>query len=75
MDATAHRNELARKRYHARKELRNKEFLERILNDDPIPEVATIIHDLLGSGEYKNLDYKTRHMLFPIENFRFRRGI
>jgi hypothetical protein len=75
MESVAHRNELARKRYHARKEQRNKEFLERILNDEPLPEVAVIIHDLLGSGNYKTMDYRTRRMLFPLENFAFKRGI
>ena len=58
--------EKARKRYRARCDKKNREFLEGLLNDVYLSgneEVETIIYDYLGSGRYRALDGRTRRFL------------
>jgi len=63
MDKVERRNENARRRYIEAKEKQHREFIEHILSIEPPQEIAQICYDLLGSGGYKTLDWRTRKML------------
>jgi hypothetical protein len=63
MEKVERRNENARRRYTECKEKQHREFLEHILSIDPPQDIAKICYDLIGSGGYKTLDWRTRKML------------
>lgn len=64
MESKERRNENARRRYMETKEREHREFLEHILNKmNPPQEIFQICYDLLESGGYKTLDWRTRKML------------
>jgi hypothetical protein len=63
MEKVERRNENARRRYIEAKEKQHREFIEHILSIDPPQDIAQICYDLIGSGGYKTLDWRTRKML------------
>jgi len=63
MERIIRRRELARKRYAAANERENKKLVEAALYHTVNPDISQLAFYLLGSENYKKLDWRTKKML------------
>lgn len=63
MERILRRRELARKRYQEANERENKKLVEAALYHTDNPDLSELSFYLLGSENYKRLDWRTKKML------------